>query len=391
MEYRNPKNKLFEKHFFALFIVIAFGLNGCGGGSSDNEPLTPQTPVVITPNLIPITMSGIAIDQGIFDPAPTVDENGDIWMSYSNVSLGVSNIIKVETRLGTSSDGGLNWQDAGTTVNTAITLPLPVPNDINTLTHEVSRLIYNPFAVAAGADPWIILWHRYLSVLQNNDTVRLFAHGWIGMKSGATAQTLSNERKLFTGFLYDPINNSDAFGAPEYPLDTLFSSQLSDCAALTEPGVLAKSNGLYISLLCAKATIPNKIILLRCDHNMNNCTYLGDLLDGSEANSIKSTYDGFSAPELVAMDNQNYLIVSPTISTGDLYRGCVAYKITDLDNAIVERLSGSPVASLIIEENGDFNGACGYIKELTGSGIMMGEAFFGGQPIFKLFTTGAEL
>lgn len=385
--YLNTKNKFAITHL--VFLLIALNtLTGCGGSSGDG---TQEISPVVTPNLNPIQLSGIAIEQGVFDPAPTVDSNGMIWMSYSHVSLAPSNITRIETRIATTINNGLDWQDAGVLANAASSLTLPSPNDVNAIAHEVSRLIYNPFAVAAGADPWILLWHRYLSVLSGSETVRLFEHGWIGMKSGATAQTLGAERKLFTGFGYDTVNNGDALGNPEYPLNTMFVTALSNCAVFTEPGILAKSNGIYVSLLCAKNAVPGKIILLRCDHNMENCTYLGDFIEGSEANTIKTSYDGFSASELVSIDDQDYLIVTPTISTENIYRGCVAYKITDIDNAVLERTSGTPVASLIIEEHGDFNGACGYIKELSGSGIMMGEAFFTGQPIFRLFTTGATL
>ncbi len=383
------KHRFYTRVRLSFLLVTLTAFTGCGGSSSSDETSV-VSPVVI-PNLIPIQVSNVSIEQGVFDPAPTVDANGLIWMSYSHVSMAPSNIDLVETRLATTMDGGLNWQDVGILVNSASSLMLPPPNETNAIAHEVSRLVYNPYAIAVGADPWLLLWHRYLSVLHGDDTIRLFEHGWIGMKSGATAQTLSSERKLFTGAGYDTVNNNDALGLPEYPLNTMFAPALSDCAAFTEPGVLAKANGVYVSLLCAKGSQPGKIILLRCDHNMSNCNYIGDFISGSEASVIKASYDGFSASELVSSNGQDYLIVTPTISTGNIYRGCVAYKITDIDNAEIERSLGVPVAALIIEEHGDFNGACGYIKELSGSGIMMGEAFFTEQPGFRLFTTDAKL
>ena len=310
-------------------------------------------------------------------------------MSYSHVSIPPSGIKLIETRLATTPDAGLNWQDAGFLVNAATSLTLPVPNDVNAIANEVSRLVYNPFAVAAGADPWIMFWHRYLSVLNGIDTIRLFQHGWIGMKSGATATTLGAERKLFTGLGYDPVNNSDPLGVPEYSLDLLEPATMGDCLVFTEPGVLPKSSGVYVSMLCAKVTPPGKIILLRCGHDMGNCTYLGDLIDGSEANTVNAAYDGFSASELVNVNGQDYLIVTPTL--GDLYRGCVAYRIMDIDNAVIERNAGVPVASLIIPQRGDFNGACGYVAGLTGSGIMISEAFFTESPTFRLFASGEQL
>ena len=373
----------------AASITLALFLSsGCGGGSGGGT-LTP--PIVPPPGQIAISISGIAVDEGNFDPAPTVDAGGMVWMSYSHVSIAPSGINLIETRLATTADGGLNWQDAGVLVNTATSLVLPAPNDVNAIAHEVSRLVYNPFAVATGADPWLMLWHRYLSVLNGGATIRLFQHGWMEMKSGATATTLGNERKLFTGFGYDTINNSDPLGAPEYPLDTLEPSALGDCLVYSEPGVLPKSSGVYVSMLCAKVTPPGKIILLRCDHDMGNCTYLGDLIDGSEANTVNAAYDGFSASELVRVAGQDYLIVTPTLSAGNLYRGCVAYRITDLDNSLIERNAGVAVAALVIPENGDFNGACGYVAELSGSGILISEAFITETPTFRIFATEEQL
>ncbi len=373
----------------ALITLVLCSFAGCGGGSGGG---TPTPPFVPPPSPIEISISGIAVDEGNFDPAPTVDAGGMVWMSYSHVSIAPAGINLIETRLATTADGGSNWQDAGVLVNTATSLVLLPPNDVNAIAHEVSRLIYNPFAVAAGADPWLMLWHRYLSILNGGATIRLFQHGWIGMKSGATATTLGNERKLFTGFGYDTINNNDPLGAPEYPLDTLQPTALGDCLAFSEPGILPKSSGVYVSMLCAKVTPPGKIILLRCGHDMANCTYLGDLVDGSEANTIDAAYDGFSASELVSVAGQDFLIVTPTnFIAGNLYRGCVAYRITDLDNALIERNAGVPVASLVIPENGDFNGACGYVAELTGSGIMISEAFITESPTFRIFATEEQL
>jgi len=369
-------------------MLLVLLLAGCGGGSSQNDVPSPiDEPTTFTP----VSISGIPIDQGNFDPAPTLDDVGGIWMSYSHVSVATSGISLVETRLATTNDAGLNWQDAGIDLNAASSLPLPAPLDINTIRHEVSRLVYDPYASVAGADPWILLWHRYLGVLSGTQTLRLFQHGWIAMKSGPTAMSLGGERKLFTGAYYDNANDADSFGAPEYPLDSLYPTALGSCDVLTEPGLLVKSNGIYVSLACFGLNSPGKIILLRCAHDMNGCAYLGDFLQNSEASYLQTDFDAFSASELVSVSGQDYLIVTPLISTSDIYRGCVAYKITDLDSAAIERNFGVPVPALVVEPHGDFNGACGYIPALTGSGIMISEAFVGQTPIFRIFSTNKQL
>lgn len=363
----------------AIYYLFIIGiLSGCGSsGSSTPEKEIP----VVPPSLIEIPVTGIPVDLGSFDPAPTVDAGGGVWMSYSQVSLDGSGLKLIETRLASSLDAGDSWTDQGLSINPAAAFT--IGPDTVAWAQEVSRLVYNPFASGAGADPWIILWHRYLSILSGSETLRLFDNGWIGMKSGNSVMTLGNERKLFTGALYNAANNS-TIGPPEVALDTL-DPALADCVAFTEPGVLPKSSGIYISLLCATAAPPGKIILLRCDHHMNNCGYLGALIDGSEAALLDSGYDNFSASELVSVNGEDYLIVTPSEAT--IYRGCAIYRIRDLDQASIEREGGSAKATAVFEAHGDFNGACGYVGGLTGSGVMISEAFTTSVPVFRLFTT----
>ena len=359
-------------------LAVIVILSGCGGsGGSDPEAELP----IVTPSLIEIPVNGLPAELGNFDPAPTVDAGGGVWMSYSHVSLDGSGLKLIETRLAGSTDAGDSWTDQGISINPAAAFTIGL--DTVAWAQEVSRLVYNPFAAGAGADPWIILWHRYLSLLGGGNTLRLFENGWIGMKSGNSATTLGNERKLFTGASYNAANDA-TIGPPELALNAL-DPALADCVTFTEPGVLPKSSGIYVSLLCATAAPPGKIILLRCDHQMNNCAYLGTLVDGSEAASLDSGYDNFSASELVSVNGNDYLIVTPSEAT--IYRGCAIYRILDLDQARIERNGASAKATAVFEAHGDFNGACGYVQGLTGSGVMISEAFTTSVPVFRLFTT----
>jgi hypothetical protein len=239
--------------------------------------------------------------------------------------------------------------------------------------------------MAVGADPWIILWHRYITSFDGVDSFRLFDQGWIGMKSGSSAMTLGSEVKLFTGSIYDAATNNPLTGLPLYTLNTL-DPALNECVVFTEPGLLPKANGIYVAMLCATANLPGKIVLLRCDHDMNNCAYKGVLIDGSEASSLEAANDNFSAPELLTVNGDNYLIVTPSAAT--IYRGCAIYKITDLETATIERVAATAKVTGFIKANGDFNGACGYVEGLAGSGVIISEAFFTSTPTFRLFTTG---
>ncbi len=203
------------------------------------------------------------------------------------------------------------------------------------------------------------------------------------MQSGSSVMTLSNERKLFTGSAYNTANDV-TIGPAEIALDTL-DTALADCVTFSEPGVLPKSNGIYVSLLCATMAPPGKIILLRCDHDMNNCSYLGILIEGNEAAILNSSYDNFSASELVSVNGEDYLIVTPSEAT--IYRGCAIFKITSLEQATIERIEGTAKATAVFEAHGDFNGACGYVEGLNGSGVMISEAFTTTAPVFRLFKT----
>ena len=363
------------------YLIIIGILTGCGSSGSSSSDAPGLVIPVVNPSLLEIALTGIPVDLGNFDPAPTVDAGGGFWMSYSHVSLDGSGLKLIETRLASSMDAGDSWTDAGLNINPASAFM--IGPDTVAWAQEVSRLVYNPFAAGAGADPWIILWHRYLSMLSGSETLRLFDNGWIGMKSGNSAMTLGNERKLFTGSVYNTANDS-TIGPPEVALDTL-DPALANCVTFTEPGVLPKSNGIYVSLLCATAVPPGKIILLRCDHFMDNCGYLGTLINGSEAAVLNSGYDNFSASELVSVNGEDYLIVTPSDAT--IYRGCAIYKIDDLDQASIERDGGTAKATAVFEAHGDFNGACGYVEGLIGSGVMVSEAFTTSVPVFRLFTT----
>ncbi|MGD8418994.1 MAG: hypothetical protein PVJ78_01105 [Gammaproteobacteria bacterium] len=351
-------------------------LAGCGGSGSSGHDIP-----VVTPSLVPIDVSGVPVDMGNFDPAPTVDAGGQFWMSYSHVAIDTSGINLIETRLASSPDAGDGWADAGVSVNPAAAFT--IGSDTVAWAQEVSRLVYDPFAAGAGADPWIVVWHRYLSILAGGETLRLFDNGWIGMKSGSAPTTLGGERKLFTGSAYNAANDV-TIGPPEVKLDTL-DAALNDCVTFSEPGLLPKSGGIYVSLFCATAAPPGKIILLRCDHQMNNCSYRGVLIDGSEASVLDAGYDNFSASELVSVSGRDYLVVTPSEKT--VYRGCAIYRIDNLDQARIERDGAIAKATAIFEAHGEFNGACGYVEGLAGSGVMIGEAFTTSIPVFRLFAT----
>ncbi|MCH7548189.1 MAG: hypothetical protein IH969_01405, partial [Candidatus Krumholzibacteriota bacterium] len=296
---------------------------GCGSDDPVSEPDPDPAPVPFE-----ITIAGVG-PNGIFDPAPASDTSSGLWMSYSEVSAHPSEarLTVVCSRAAVSTDAGRNWTDVGV-VNAAELVTLPPPDDTKPAAwiHEVSRIVYDPFATA-GTE-WKMIWHRYLTVF-SGVPLRLFEHGWMSLRTASAPDGVwSAERKLFTGFGYDTANDV-TIGPPEFPLDTLFPGvgALGSCLIYTEPAMLVRPEGIYVAMKCADL-LSGKIILLLCAHDFSTVAYLGDFVTNADATLIDSGYTGFSAPEFVETTAATYLIVTPTV--GDGYRGCLVLRVDEV-------------------------------------------------------------
>ncbi|MBU1237688.1 MAG: hypothetical protein KJ634_03620 [Gammaproteobacteria bacterium] len=375
-------DKLFAAAILSLLVF------GCGGGGSDGgdpAPVASEIQVGATPG-----------DDGVFDPAPARDGSGTLWMSHSSVNWSADDttLSQVYTRIASSTDSGSTWTDAGVDPNHR-------PPDFQvgsirvTWRFEVSRLFYDPYDSDASRR-WKMLWHR-VAAMGSPTPTPLFQNSWIGYSSAAAPDgSWSAERKLFTGSLYNAAEMDVVIGAPEFPLDSQYSADLGGCTVFTEPGVLARSDGIYVSLQCTTA---KKIVLLRCDRGFSACDYLGDLLTAADAPQFSQggeMLDFFGAPELVDTATATYLIVTGVdeiVAGGEnRYSGCLAFRIGDLANATVERSGGVPVlVERVSGTSGSFNGACGYDAHATGSGIIYSEFTPSATPRFHLFASHVDL
>lgn len=364
-------------------------LVGCGGGAQPEESV---------PELEnEITLNGFAPANGIFDPAPTVDGGGRLWMSYSAVKPSPASpvLAHVSTRIARSADGGLSWQDIGVAPNRADDFLVPDGAGGSyqaTWHYEVSRLVYDPHDPQAERR-WKLLWHRFLGVEINGQNIPLFDHSWIGLSTAPAPEgPWSGERKLFVGAGYNADSN-DVLGAPQIDLSAYPAVQ--QCLALTEPGVLVKSDALYISLKCGSDTA-GKIFLLRCDRGFtaSGCDYRGDFLLDDEAARFQNAgqdFAGFSASEMFTVGAKDYLMVTPNTPSEDLYRGCLVFEISDLNTAGLKRQAGEPVLLTRIEGiPGSFRGACGYHTALSASGVLLSQHSLS-VPNFHIVATGVQL
>ena len=367
-------------------------LYSCGGGGAGLPPV-PATA---------LSISGVLATDGIFDPSPRHDGSGNLWMSYSTVNYSPHDaaLTEVRTRVASSADGGSTWTDVGVDPNNN-TAPDFQPT-VNGTTYwaswhyEVSSLLYDPYD-ADATKRWKMLWHRMAYVESGGSSNLSIENSWIGLSTASAPNAAwSAERKLFAGSKYATTANT-FIGAPEIQLDTLHTS-LNSCIAFTEPSMLAKSDGIYISLNCLGLTpslvVTSKIVGVRCDRTFTTCTYLGDFLQGSEAAQFSQSgqaLTGFSATELVSAGGNDYLIVTPTEPPSDSYRGCLAFRISDFATATLVRNSGTPtLIKRISGTSGSFNGACGYDTGATASGIIYSE-YNNSAPHFRLFASHVTL
>jgi hypothetical protein len=336
---------------------------------------------------------GDAAPAGIFDPSFAREGDQHLWMSYSAVqphrTFGKA-FNAVSTRVARSDDDGETWVDAGE-VNAAREQPLPWPhNKLNAMwEHEVSRLLYDPYA--RPPERWKLLWHRYLRVYDGKspESTPLFEHGWIELRHAARPTgPWSPRRKLFAGRGYNRTNNN-TIGPPEFRLDKLApgKNQLKRCAAFTEPGMIARKEGIYVVLKCATGKPDGQVALLRCDHDFKHCEYRGALLHDEEAARFGEGLSGFSGTDIIDSDGQAYVVATPTRQPGETYHGCLFFKITSLADATVDpepvlRVRGEP---------GSFNGACSYAGADSPGGIYYSQYSPAGPDHFRVFKSGKHL
>jgi hypothetical protein len=364
-----------------LSLALCLAGPSCSGGSS-GEPPAPPTPTEIT--FPGIGTSGLLI-TGIFDPSIELDPvGGRLWMSFSEVLASTLWPIpnsRIESRIAWSNDAGASWTDAGLVIHASedVLLPLPPPLDAGTWKSEVPSLVRDP-----GAPPnerWKVLSHRYLEI---NGTQH-FEHGWIGLSSAPDPTgPWTPERKLFAGSLY-LVEDDGIIGPPEVQLNELHPD-LAAAQVLSEPGMMATEDSLYVSLLAANADSPqSRIVLLELPHATETWEYRGTLLYNAIDGPLFAV-DGFSAPELYQTQSKTMLIATPQIN--DMYGGTFIFEVEDLETGTLKRTAGVPeIAFQHFGKPGSHNGASTFVPAATGSGLIFSEVELVAPIDFRILET----
>jgi hypothetical protein len=315
--------------------------------------------------------------HGVFDAAPERGPDGGLWMSFTVADeTGLTDTLGFSTHVA-HSDDGLTWTDDGV-VNPAERVPLTgLPVDGGVWVNEVSRLRYD--AYAPPSERWVLLWLRYLYLpppVAEADR-RRFDHAWMALRTAPSPLpgNWSAERKLFTGSLYLAADDA-LIGPPEAPLASI-DARLAPYLAGSEPGVLARPDGLYVTLFCPGADLG--IVFLKRDRTTGAWSYLGSVL--TETQARQAGFSDYSASELVEVGGRLVLMASP--EAGVLYKGCTAWEVTSLSPPT---LSAAPIFHQELGLGGlGFGGACGFVDGL-GSGLLYSERFTV-VPEFRLYAT----
>lgn len=332
-----------------------------------------------------------APSHGVFDPSVAKAGDGTLYMSLSGVDAADGDArlarLAVRTLLAKSTDEGAHWQLLGT-INPDIGFSAVEKGKpkVARWENEVSALAYDPWDVPSAR--WKLAWHQYLKL----DDERRFEHGWIAYREAATPEGLAAETpvKLLGSYAYAAINDDAAGwtkppigGAPRLRGERL-SRELANCAVFTEPGLLARPEGVYMALVCHELKafgllgVASRVVLLRCSRPCGDPAswhYLGTVLDMRDAKALG--VKKFSASDLLEQDGTAFLTVSPVGRNpgNEAYKGCWVLPFKDIATAQLQRdARGTPSTRLRVTLDRDsFNGACSHVPAGVHGGLLVGQ------------------
>ncbi len=355
------KTRFFSGSQLGVILLILCSLvffQNCAEGpkTSESKNTTAATP---TPDPTPTpTPAQLSFSEpgtfGIFDPS-LMSDSSNIYMTYSSASTTTTAGASpnyytwlITTRWAQSGDSGATWTDMGVlfpasefTLNTH-----PAAVD-----YEVSSLVYDPAATAN--ERWRVFVHEYWQ----QGAGKLAATMSIRMKSASSIAGLgaAASRKIFAGKAH---TDTSPVPMPEITLSSL-SSDLTNCAGLSEPGGVASNGHLYLAMTCYTVSATTDFVfLLKYNNTTTQWSYIGKLLTNTDATLYSTTR--LTAANLNVTPSGNFIIVSP--ETGGNYKGCYVFKMSsDFDSTSIVRDSNlKPVAYQTVTSTATHVGACAY-------------------------------
>ena len=324
----------------------------------------------------------------MFDPSVVSDGRGNVFLSFSavdpNETQSPPHNRRVSTYLASSNDGGATWSYLARPANPSV--DVEIGQGTATWQHEVSTLSYDDLGDKTPV--WRLMSHHYPLI----DGRREFRHGWIALKSADTFEGLTHARetKLFVGKAYKALEQQPVPGDAVLDVSGLHRD-VARCAILTEPGLFANQDAVYLALHCIEVGPPwrirHKVIWLACDRpcaaeNQSAWRYVSTLLSETDIRHRRHKY--YSAPAIFVRDERHFLVATPV---GDqpfeeAYDGCDIFLFDDLARGEIVRENGQAERQSRIEGlPGSFNGACALNEDptltlLSQLRIVSGRAYF---------------
>jgi hypothetical protein len=362
------------------------GTGGSAGAGATCQASIPSPTVVDPKSAAELTVVGDpGAAGGIFDPSLEYPLNALAGaISYSAYQAKNS----VSTRIAVSSDAGATFSYVASP-NQAVDFNAPAPINstrcpegqcIGRLIHETSSLIFD-LEDPDATRRWKLFTFSYMVLTGDVLAPDL---GYIGLFTAPDpVGPWKDEGKALGWKGESELSSKDA-----KTLVTGFP-QMADCAAVAEPGALARQGGILdLAVGCATAAGTIRIELLRSLDFGKTFNYSARLLDEKDALCLGAKSPKLNAADLFIAQGKTWLSVTPEGPDG--YRGCLIVELGAGGAGVIRDGAGVPIAQRFLHSPDDrFTGACTYAEGATSPGYLISELVLESPPkVFRIFRSG---
>jgi hypothetical protein len=355
-----------------VLVLLAFAgsFSACGSGSGSGSTV----PTVITPPAGPVTFHctkdatcpevmiagdpfselNMAPDpfRGYGDPSLEYDSTtGTLWLAYSWLNIEISDPgpplifdLGVRTHLARSDDNGASFTFQRS-VNDMAMEAHPDTGVMGWSVHEVPTLLKEP------SGDWQLLWYKYFNPFGTVTGVDERQEYLYWRTIASAPDQLGDVSEVWARALA----TSPSWGAP---IDFNLIPELANCVTLTEPGLFAFNDEIYLASSCLVADATGRradlerLVLLK--QTANGYSFVGDIMDAQDATDLG--VDVIQQADIsIARDGSIIMIVTPIILDADpSHQGCVVFEFADFaSGTLVRDGNGVAVPRTVITSDGN--------------------------------------
>ena len=363
------------------YTLSVHATNSAGDGPTSTIQLTPSTVDSASYSALSVTGNTSGNDSsGISDPTLLL-AGGALWMTYSSDSYYGTPLTKdVSVSLAYSNDGGTTFNYTATLGSASAATVTDSTGTVCGNTTCSGRWVYGkPFLVDDAGDPdtsrrFKVFAHKYFLYPSANPST-IYTLGSIVMWTAPTLNGSWSAELSVLGWKLTPPQLT-----PNTVVNTL-DPALSACSSLDDGSATTFNGALDFVFACNTGSTQN-IVLLRSTDHANSFSYVGTLLQATDASTYGANY--FGAPSLITTEtNAQLLMVTPVgpstvngTAIANAYSGCVAFPIASEQNAsLFLNGGGAPMAMLQIPAiTNQLSGACAWESGAGGLGVLLSAA-----------------